>query len=159
MNFDPIHWAAVALGVALVAAGTWGSVQTSRLDRVTTEYNMYKGTVKAEAERNQAVAAAEKSRLLAVNSEIDRRYNETKSSLDITYAQYDRMLKQSESDRSRADSLAAIAGNLARNSADESGFAEKMGRLEAGVISRLAKPRDEVILLLNECLAFARNGE
>lgn len=159
MNFDPIHWAAVALGIALVGTGVFATVQTNRLDNVSTQYELYKGATNSQAERNKAIAEAEISRLVLRNNNLDKEYIDAKSNLDIAYANYDRLRKQSESDRSRSNHLEAITRELAGNKEAESRLPDAMGKLEDGILQELAKPRDEVILLLNQCLDFISDGK
>lgn len=165
MNWDPIHWLCAGLALVLVLALAFGGVQTVRLSTKTLEFEAYTAKVEASEAKNQARFEAENSILVARNFELEGKYNETKTELDKLYADYDRVRKSADTNAKISLSHAASkfrecpapkggqSGNL---ESDKIGISERLERLDSAVISRLARTRDETILLLNQCLAFVQ---
>lgn len=157
MNFDPIHWLAVALlGVILVLASMqWTTSQ--RLKVCTSDHAAYK----ARAEGDAAIATLATERALTILSNQVSKLNgelaNAKTDLDKSYSDYDRLRRQPPATRpATAAPLSDAARGLACDQAGETRLAETLERIETGVLDRLAKPRDEVILLLNTCLAYVQ---
>lgn len=157
MNFDPIHWLAVALVGVILLLGGWQWSTSQQLEVCTATHEAYK----ARAEGDAAIAVLANERALNILSnqvtKLTGELNNAKTDLDKSYAEYDRLRRQPAATRpATAAPLSDAARSLTCDETDKTRFAGKMEQFENGTIARLVKPRDEVILLLNTCLAYVQ---
>lgn len=157
MNLDPIHWLAVALAVVSVILGGYAWDQSEKYDNTREQYRLYQGQIQAEINRDKAAFKAAEAANKLDNEKLERRLANAQTTLDKLYIDYDRMRKQSANLAAENASLSGAARQLEISEAARARLAGALERLESGVLQRLAKPRDETINLLNECIDFT-NG-
>lgn len=157
LNLDPIHWLAIALLICLAVLSVWHWGTVQRLEVCKSNH----ATFKAQAESNYAVAVLATEQALAILSgkvsNLNGELENAKTDLDRAYAEYNRLRRQPAATRPpTAAPLSDAARSVTCDQTGQGRLAGTLERIETGVLERLAKPRDEVILLLNTCLGYVQ---
>lgn len=155
MNLDPIHWLAVGLAVlsAILGLSTWG--YATAYDAATAQYDALQAQRKSEIATANAEYEREKGVIIKRNSELEKEAINAKNDLNRAYADYKRML--SDTNRTAKNSLSDFARQLAESEAERTRLAQNLERFENGVIERILRSRDESIVTMNECLGFVHS--
>lgn len=163
MNLDPIHWAAIVLGIALVVVGSMYSYRggeiedlTKEKDQVTAEFETFKMQVKAAGAIVQASNQAKQTTLAAQAATIQGDLDAQISHNRKLYADLVSLRKHaqdgSDTRGSGADSLASATASLACGPG-QARLTGALDDLEEGVLAIL-ESRDEAIIKNQACKEY-----
>ena len=158
MNFDPIHWACVGLGIVLVLTVSIGGAmywkQGKDLEVCKAEAAAFSAQTEAAGTKSELERVTTEHALANAAVNIQGDLNAKQAELDRVYTEYDRLrrLNKGSAGSSQASSLAESTRGL--SCPDRSGeFAAAMERLEDGIIPIL-KSRDTAINRTVACKVY-----
>lgn len=163
MNFDPIHYAAVALGILLFLVVSIGGTayweQGMQLKLCESNYETFRSSTKAEGLAAELDTKSREHDLSMAAINIQQELNHAYTSLSASHADNERL----RHDKASAGRLKIV--NLSEGAARiscpdaRSEFAERLERLDLGVRERLLKSRDEAILRTIACKKWVEEVE
>lgn len=144
----------IALGSIILNVGLLGYsfVAKTQLRACEGQFRAFVAETESQAAIQEAVNLKEVAKRDEITSELKEKNGKLQSDLDRTHSDYKRLLKSQAGSRTMP-TLPETAQGIAKPE-HETRLARALEQLEEGVISELARSRDEAITQANMCAAW-----
>lgn len=153
-DLNPLHYVIAGLAVALLVLGIAYTWQGKNLEVTQAKYDAFVADTNAAGLQAGIDNRKKEAALTDEILKIQGKYDAATNSLNSSYAEYDRLRKSKTNTGGRTVPSLAAAASGASCPDDEARLATSLEQLEAGVLERLAKSRDEAINLTIACQEY-----